>query len=123
MLENPLQGPKLVVVTHRRKPCLSINLTADGHIWCGCGDTVEVFDITTLKSIRKLMTTQSLPSGTATAAETVATEEEKKVTSRGNVITLMVVSSHGVWIVTRRSPVLRLWNQVSGQLKASYSVW
>ena len=123
VLENPLQGPKLVVVTHGRKPCLSINLTADGHIWCGCGDTVEVFDITTLKSIRRLMTTQSLPSGTATAAETVATEEEKKVTSRGNVITLMVVSSHGVWIVTRRSPVLRLWNQVSGQLKASYSVW
>lgn len=122
VLENPLQGPKLVVLTHRRKPCLSINLTPDGNIWCGCGDTVEVFDITSLRSIRKLATTQVATPPTGT--ETTTTEEEKgqKTMSRGDVITLMAVSPRGVWIVSRRSPVLRLWNQVSGQLKASFNV-
>ena len=107
VFENPLQGPKLVVVTHGRKPCLSMNLTPDGYIWCSCGDTMEVLDMVSLKSVQRF-TTQASPG--------------EKAAAKGDVITLMAVSSRGVWTVSRRSPVLRLWNQVNGHLKASYSI-
>ncbi len=103
VLENPLQGPKQVVVTHGRKPCLSMSLTPDGYIWCSCGDTMEVLDLVSLKSVRRFRTQTGL-------------------SARGDVITLMGVTMRGVWTVSRRSPVLRLWNQVSGELKASFNI-
>ena len=110
VLENPLQGPKLVVVTQGRKPCLGMTLTPDGYIWCSCGDALEVLDIVSLKSVRRLST------------QVNHGEDKSKTLVKGDVITLIVVNSRGVWTVSRRSPVLRLWNQVSGQLKASYNI-
>lgn len=40
----------------------------------------------------------------------------------GDGITLMVISGRGVWTVGRRSSVLCLWDQKTGQYKGSYDV-
>ena len=109
ILENPLQGPKLVIHLMGHRPCISMQLTSQGHVWCSSGSCVEVLDTVTLKSIRKL---SLQPPG-----------EEKEVRlQRSDVITLLSISQYGVWTVARRSPVLRLWNQESGKLIASYNI-
>lgn len=113
VLENPLQGPKMVIVTHQRKPCLTMTLTSQGHIWCSCGNTMEVYDISTLKLVHRLSTSGSTPQGATNVYPGG---------SRGDVITLMIISGKGVWTVGRRSPILRLWDQKTGQYKASYNV-
>ena len=107
VLENPLQGPKLVASTHQRKPCLSLTLTVDGHIWCSCGDTIQVFHIESLKVVRRL---------------TTASQGERHTPSKGDVVTLMAVNSRGVWTVSRRSSWLKLWDPINGQFKASYCI-
>lgn len=107
VLDNPLQGPKLVISTYQRKPCLTMTL-ASGCIWCSCGDTMEVYDICSLKLLRRLSTFQTGGGGSGT--------------SRGDVITLMSISGKGVWTVGRRSSVLRLWDQRTGEFRASYDI-
>ena len=103
VLDNPLQGPKLVVSTHQRKPCLTMTLTPEGHLWCSCGNSMEVYDVCSkLAHVHRLTTSQG---GT-----------------RGDGITLMTINGKGVWTVGRRSPLLRLWDQKNGQCKASYDV-
>ena len=120
VLENPLQGPKLVVLTHKRKPCLTMTFTPDGNVWCSCGDIMEVFDISTLKSIRR-MTTQLALQQQGGGEGAVGGGARGVV--KGDVIALMVVNARGVWTVSRRSGILRLWDLVSGQLQASFNVW
>lgn len=56
VLENPLQGPKLVIATHQRKPCLTMTLTSEGRLWCSCGSTMEVYDVCSLKLVNRLTT-------------------------------------------------------------------
>lgn len=114
VLENPLQGPKIVIATHQRRPCLTLTLTSEGHMWCSCGNTMEVYDMATLKLLRRLSTSQggAGPGGGGGSGGG----------GRGDVITLMAVSSNGVWTVSRRSCVLRLWDQKTGQYRASYDV-
>ena len=41
---------------------------------------------------------------------------------KGEVIMLMATNALGVWTVTRRSTLLRLWDAVTGAMKASYNV-
>lgn len=115
VLENPLQGPKLVLVTHQRKPCLTVTLSSEGKIWCSCGSTMEVYDISTLKLVQRLSTT--VQGATATGGKALPV-----VGSRGDVITLMSVTRRGVWTVGRRSPVLRLWDHSTGEYRAAFDV-
>lgn len=112
VLDNPLQGPKFVVTTHLRKPCLEMTLTPEGEIWCSCGQTLEVYDIVTLKNIQRLTPGHVDGSGTAKGTSTV----------RGDVIALMDVNGRGVWTVGRRSSTVRLWDRKTGNIKVSYSV-
>ncbi len=114
VLENPLQGPRQIVTTYCHKPCLALELTRDGYIWCSVGESLEVFDMKTLKSVRRLNCHVVSGSQEETAG--------KRVTCRGDVIMLMCVNSLGVWTVSRRSHVLRLWNQLNGALLSSYNV-
>lgn len=113
VLENPLQGPKQIVITYCRKPCLALELTRDGYIWCSVGESLEVFDMKTLKSVRRLNCQISSPQDDTAG---------RRSACRGDVIILMSVNSLGVWTVSRRSHVLRLWNQFNGSLLSSYSV-
>ena len=108
-LKNPLQGPRKVIVTTDRKPCLSIEMTSSGHFWCGCGSTIEVIESSTLKS---LLRHQCL----------IEDGEGGGGKTKGDVIVLIGISSRGVWTVTRRSTVLRLWDSVTGQLKANFNI-
>lgn len=112
VLENPLQGPKVVVVTQQRRPCLSLSLTPTGHVWCSCGDTIEVLDATSLKLVRRL----------ATSEESLNCGRSQKASSKGDVITLMAVNGRGVWTVGRRSKQLKLWDQVAATLKGCFTV-
>lgn len=115
VLENPLQGPKLVIATHQRKPCLTMTLTSQGRLWCSCGSTMEVYDVCSLKLVNRLTTTLQGGGG----GGGVAPGSSK---GAGDGITLMVISGRGVWTVGRRSPELRLWDQKTGQFKGSYDV-
>ena len=112
VVPNPLQGPKLQTVTTGRKPCLNMCPTSNGYIWCSCGDSLELLDIVSLKSLRRL------------DALVVATggSETPRGLRRGEVIMLMATNALGVWTVTRRSTLLRLWDAVTGAMKASYNV-
>lgn len=112
VLDNPLQGPKRIVVTPQRRPCLSLSLTPTGHVWCSCGDTIEVLDATTLKLVRHL----------AISEESLNCGRSHKPASKGDVITLMAVNGRGVWTVGRRSRQLKLWDQVSASQKGSFTV-
>ncbi len=113
VLENPLQGPKLVAVTHQRRPCLSLLLTPTGHIWCSCGDTMEVLDAATMKVIRRLATSEgSLNNGRGQVSSSKG---------KGDVITLMAVNGRGVWTVGRRSKQLKLWDQITASLKGCFT--
>ena len=113
VLENPLQGPKLVVVTHQRRPCLSLSLTPTGHIWCSCGDTMEVLDAATMKVIRRLATSEgSLNNGKG---------QKSGSKGKGDVITLTAMNGRGVWTVGRRSKQLKLWDQITASLKGSFT--
>ena len=112
VLENPLQGPKKVVVTEQRRPCLSLSLTPTSHLWCSCGDTIEILDASSLKLVRRLATSEgSLNSG-----------RSQRTGSKGDVITLMAVNARGAWTVGRRSKQLKLWDQVTASLKGSFTV-
>ena len=112
VLENPLQGPKFVVMTPQRKPCLAMILTQNGELWCSCGQTLEVYDVISLKHSRKL--TPGLNEATPTG--------RTSGTLRGDVITLMSVNGRGVCTVGRRSSTVRLWDLKSGAMKASFNV-
>ena len=109
ILENPLQGPKLVIHLADHKPCISMQLTAQGHVWCSSGDSIEVLDTVTLKSIRKLPLNS-------------LNDDKDLPPQRCDVITLLTINRYGVWTVGRRSPILRLWSQESGNLIASYNI-
>lgn len=111
VLENPLQGPKKVVVTQQRRPCLSLSLTPTGDIWCSCGDTIEVLDVTSMKLIRRLVTSEG----------SLSSERTPKSGSKGDVITLMAVNGLGVWTVGRRSGRLKLWDPITASLKGSFT--
>ena len=104
VFENPLQGPRNVVVTYQRRPCLSFSLTPIGHIWCSCGDTMEVLDAAKMSFIRRLASLNSGWSG-----------------SKGDVITLTAVNGRGVWTVGRRSKQLKLWDQITASMKGSFT--
>ena len=104
VFENPLQGPRNVVVTYQRRPCLSFSLTPTGHIWCSCGDTMEVLDAAKMSFIRRLASLNSGRSG-----------------SKGDVITLTAVNGRGVWTVGRRSKQLKLWDQITASMKGSFT--
>ena len=109
ILENPLQGPRVVVHLVDHKPCIAMQLTAQGHLWCSSGNSVEVLDAVTLRGIRKLPLT-------------MREEGKEHVLKKNDVITLMSINRYGVWTVGRRSPILRLWNQESGNFIASYDI-
>lgn len=109
ILENPLQGPKLVIHLVGNKPCIAMQLTAQGHLWCSSGNGIEVLDTVTLKSIRKLHLKSQID----------VKEDPRR---RTDAITLLSVNWYGVWTVGRRSPILRLWNQESGDIIASYDI-
>lgn len=110
ILENPLQGPKKVISTFNRKPCLSITVNSDGFIWSACGDNFEVFELSSLKSIRRNVCCLPQVNSSHTGA------------NKSDVIIHAALSKLGVWSVTRRSSVLRLWDLTSGELKASFNV-
>lgn len=110
IFENPLQGPRLVIHLAGNKPCIALQLTTQGHIWCSSGNGVEVLDAVSLKSIRKL----SLVS---------QRDGREHSLRRNDAITLMNINWYGLWTVGRRSPIVRLWNQESGNLIASYNIW
>jgi leucine-rich repeat kinase 1 len=106
VLENPLQGPKKIITTHNRTPCLSIGISCKGDIWCACGNNFQVFDSSNLKS------TCCYPlSGSDDAPQ-----------AKPDVILYMILSRQGVWSVTRRSTVLSLSDMNSGMLKASFNI-
>lgn len=107
--ENPLQGPKLVIHLVGNKPCIAIQLTTQGHIWCSSGSGVEVLDTLSLKSIRKLSLVPQR-------------EGDNRPLQKNDAITLLCINWYGLWTVGRRSPILRLWDQESGNLIASYNV-
>ena len=109
-LKNPLQGPRKVIMTTDRKPCLSIQMTSNGHFWCGCGSTIEVIESTTLRSLLRHQCLVEEKDGAGTTK------------LKGDVIVLMGINSRGVWSVTRRSTVLRLWDSITGNLKASFNI-
>ncbi|CAI8010339.1 Leucine-rich repeat serine/threonine-protein kinase 1, partial [Geodia barretti] len=115
ILENPLQGPKLVVYLVGNRPCIAMQLTVQGHVWCSSGSDVEVLDTVTLRSIRRIPLTPP-PSP----------EKNRGISplppSWGDVITLLRVNWYGVWTVARRSPILRLWNQESGALISQFNI-
>ena len=107
--ENPLQGPKLVIHLLGNRPCIAIQLTTQGHVWCSSGNGVEVLDAVSLKSIRRL--------------SLVCQEEgQERPLQKNDAVTLLCVNWYGLWTVGRRSSVVRLWNQESGKLIASYNV-
>lgn len=108
-LENPLQGPKLVIHLAGNKPCIAMQLTAQGHVWCSSGNSIEVLDTVTLRNIRKLHLNSQ-----------VDVKEDPR--QRTDAITILGVNWYGVWTVGRRSPILRLWNQESGDIIASYNI-
>lgn len=113
VLDNPLHGPRRVIASKDKKPCLSIELTGNGHVWCSCGNGLEIFELSTLQTVQRH------------SCHYQAETEDKRQTSRklkGDVITLMVVNRKGVWTVARRSSVLCLWDTVSGDLKASLDI-
>ena len=120
-LENPLQGPKVIVRTYGRKPCLNLSLTRDGHIWCSCGDAIEMLDMVSLKSVRCIMP-HAAPAMEGGERVKLGGGQGPQSLVRGDVITLMAVTRMGVWTVGRRSSLLRLWNQISGELRGSYNV-
>ena len=113
VLENPLQGPKFVVQLMDRRPCIAMQLTGQGHVWCSSGPNVEVLDSVTLKSIRKVSLACPAP-----------TPEEKGLSPmpRNDIITLLRVNWYGVWTVGRRSPILKLWNRESGAFISQYNI-
>ena len=115
IIENPLQGPKLVIHLFGHKPCIAMQLTAQGHVWCSSGSDVEVLDTVSLKSIRKL---------TLKYQRQDVTEEGggRAIKQKNDIVTLLCVNRYGVWTVGRRSSILRLWNQESGDLTALYNV-
>lgn len=106
--ENPLQAPKKVITTYNRKPCLSIGISSEGHIWSACGDNLEVFDSTTMSSISRHVCKPP--------------ENSPQKGSKGDVIIHMALSKRGVWTVTRRSTMLSLWDMVTGNRKATFNV-
>ena len=108
IFENPLLGPKLIIHLAGNKPCITMQLTAQGLVWSSSGNGVEVLDTVTLKSIQKLPL--SLP------------QSENQPLQRNDPITLLNINWYGLWTVGRRSPILRLWNQESGKLTASYNI-
>ena len=112
VVPNPLQGPKLQMFTTGRKPCLNMCPTSNGYIWCSCGDSLELLDIVSLKSLRKL----------DALVVAVGGSETPRGLRKGEVIMLMATNALGVWTVTRRSTLLRLWDAVTGAMKASYNV-
>ena len=112
IVPNPLQGPKLQMFTTGRKPCLNMCPTSNGYIWCSCGDSLELLDIVSLKSLRKL----------DALVVAVGGSETPRGLRKGEVIMLMATNALGVWTVTRRSTLLRLWDAVTGAMKASYNV-
>lgn len=109
ILENPLQGPKLVVHLADHRPCISMQLTAQGHVWCSSGNSIEILDTVTLKIIRKLHLKSQV-------------KDKEDPRQRTDAITLLSINWYGVWTVGRRSPILRLWNQDSGDIIASYNI-
>lgn len=107
VLENPLLGPRKVATTTDRKPCLAIELSSDGRqIWCACGNNLEAFDSLTLASLYR-------------HGCIVPSEPHQQL---GDVILLVGINKRGIWTVTRRSSVLRLWDLTTGNLLASYNV-
>ena len=113
VLENPLQGPKRMVVTHQRRPCLSLFLTNTGHVWCSCGDTIEVMDVEKMKVIRHL----AISEGNLTCGGGQRTGSKGK----GDALTLVAVNGRGVWTVGRRSKQLKLWDHITASLKGSFT--
>eukprot|EP00731_Ephydatia_muelleri_P031118 Em0022g632a len=95
VVPNPLQGPKLQMFTTGRKPCLNMCPTSNGYIWCSCGDSLELLDIVSLKSLRKL---------------------------DALVVAVGAARPLGGCVRGRRSTLLRLWDAVTGAMKASYNV-
>ena len=115
ILENPLQGPKLVVYLVGNRPCIAMQLTVQGHVWCSSGSDVEVLDTVTLRSIRRIPLTPPPSPEKNTGISPLPP-------LRGDVITLLRVNWYGVWTVGRRSPILRLWNQESGVLISQFNI-
>ena len=114
VVPNPLQGPKLQMFTTGRKPCLNMCPTSNGYIWCSCGDSLELLDIVSLKSLRKL----------DALVVAIGGSETPRGLRKGEVMVIMLMATNalGVWTVTRRSTLLRLWDAVTGAMKASYNV-
>ena len=116
VIPNPLQGPKLQMFTTGRKPSLNMGPTSNGYIWCNCGDSLELLDIVNLKSLRKL----------DALVVAVGGSETPRGLRKGEVIMLMATNALGVWTVTRRSTLLRLWDAVDwsheSQLQRQVSV-
>ena len=114
VLDNPLHGPRKVIVSKDKRPCLSIELSRDSHVWCSCGNGLEIFDLSTLQNVRRH----------SCFHQEKPIEEKREVVKKikGDVITLMVIGRRGVWTVARRSSVLRLWDTSSGKLIASLDI-
>ena len=112
LLENPLQGPRRVVTTFNRKPCLGISANSSGHLWTACGNNFEVFEFPSMKSVRRNVCSYSNGGGGGASASSV----------KGEVIIYSGLNRQGVWSVARRSAVLRLWDINTGELKASFNV-
>ena len=110
ILNNPLHGPRKVIMTTGRKPCLNMHITSNGHLWCGCGNNIEIFDSLTLNSL--FHHDCQIANGDSSPSNKI----------KGEVIVLMALSKRGVWTVSRRSTVLRLWDMVTGELRASFNV-
>ena len=93
VVPNPLQGPKLQMFTTRRKPCLNMSLTSNGYIWTSDA-ALELLDIVSLKSLRKLDALMVATGGGETARELRKGEE---------VIILMAINSLGGFVRGRSS--------------------
>lgn len=110
LLENPLQGPRRVITTFNRKPCLGISTSSDRHLWTACGDNFEVFEFPSMKSVGRHVCSHGNGGGGGSSS------------SKGEVIILSGLNRQGMWSVARRSSVLRLWDFKSGVLKSSFNV-
>jgi len=138
--QNPLKGQIQMIAIPNRLSCLSMVMTPSGHIWCACGETIQILDTSKLQFCDSLVSNQHRNSPVLQHTGLLSSPKPGRhnpirlstrdvnilaklhENTKADLILSLAYSSQGIWSVARRGTSVKLWDINTNKIKTEFDI-
>ena len=129
-----------MIAIPNRLSCLSMVMTPSGHIWCACGETIQILDTSKLQFCDSLVSNQHRNSPVLQHTGLLSSPKPGRhnpirlstrdvnilaklhENTKADLILSLAYSSQGIWSVARRGTSVKLWDINTNKIKTEFDI-